>query len=189
MRLTPIEQAPTLLGKIFFAVARRWFGKVPTPYRVVFTRIPQALFAHAQVVNVLDRKLTLDPELRLLLSNHVATLNGCTFCVDISQAVAARRRLSLDKVRALAGYRTDPRFDARERSALAFVEEVTRERQVADATFETLRRHFDEREIVEITWLMAVEHYFNVINRALGIESDGLCAIGDGGGTPSRQAS
>jgi len=177
MRLTPIERAPTLLGKVMFAVMRKLFGTVPTPYRVVFTRLPEALFAQLQIVRVLDRKLRLDPELRLLVSSHVASLNGCTFCVDIGRAMAVKRRMTLDKLGALDAWRTDPRFDDRERAALAYVEEATRTKHVADATFETLRRHFGEREIVEITWLAAVESYFNMINIPLGIESDGLCAI------------
>jgi alkylhydroperoxidase family enzyme len=56
---------------------------------------------------------------------------------------------------------------------------MTRSKRVDDATFAELRRHFDERAIVEITWLAAVENYFNLINLPLGIESDGLCAIAE----------
>jgi alkylhydroperoxidase family enzyme len=188
MRLTPVDRPPTLLARLLFFAMRRTFGRVPTPYRVVFARLPQALLAHALVVWVLDRRLRLDPGLRLLCSTHVAALNDCTFCVDIGRAVAVRRRLPLDKVRALADYRHDPRFDARERAALAYVEEIARSRRVADATFATLQTHFTEREIVEMTWLVAVEHYFNTINLPLGIGSDGLCAVGDAG-APERRAS
>ena len=50
---------------------------------------------------------------------------------------------------------------------------------MGDAIFAALRPHFDEREIVEITWLCAVENSFNLINLPLEIESDGLCAIAE----------
>ncbi|MGO9642184.1 MAG: hypothetical protein ACLP1Y_12880 [Candidatus Acidiferrales bacterium] len=60
---------------------------------------------------------------------------------------------------------------------LAYVEEATRHKRVSDATFEALRKHFKDWEIVEITWLNAVENYYNPINLPLEIESDGLCAI------------
>ena len=50
---------------------------------------------------------------------------------------------------------------------------------VSNATFEALRKHFSEREIVEITWLNAVENYYNLINIPLEIESDGFCAIAE----------
>jgi alkylhydroperoxidase family enzyme len=63
--------------------------------------------------------------------------------------------------------------------ALAYVEEATRTKRVSDDTFAALRRHFGEREIVAITWLNAVENYFNLLNVPLGIEADGLCAIAE----------
>lgn len=68
-------------------------------------------------------------------------------------------------------------FDARERSALAFVKEATTRRNVNDRTFETLREHFGEREIVELTWLMALENFLNLTTVPLGIGSDHLCEI------------
>ena len=183
MRLTPIDRPPTLLSRIMFAVFRRMLGKVPTPYRVVFTRLPQALFAHVMMVGVLDRRLRLDPDLKVLISSHAATLNGCTFCVDIVQAIALLRRPAIsDKLARLHAWRTDPAFSERERAALTYVEQITRDRRVDEATFATLRRHFDEREIVEITWANALEQYFNAINIGLDIGSDGFCAL------PARQA-
>jgi alkylhydroperoxidase family enzyme len=86
----------------------------------------------------------------------------------------------LDKPRKnerLLGHRTRPLFSIRERAALAYAEEATRHKRVSDATFEALRQHFSEREIVEITWVNAVENYYNLINLPLEIKSDGFCAI------------
>jgi alkylhydroperoxidase family enzyme len=84
---------------------------------------------------------------------------------------------SLEKLDALSEYATSPLFTSAERAALAYVEAVTRELHVKDAVFEELRRHFDEREIVEITWLTALESYYNRLAIPLGLESDGLCEI------------
>jgi alkylhydroperoxidase family enzyme len=57
------------------------------------------------------------------------------------------------------------------------VDEATRSKTVGDATFERLREQFSEREIVEITFLNAIENFYNLINLPLEIEEDGLCAI------------
>jgi alkylhydroperoxidase family enzyme len=57
--------------------------------------------------------------------------------------------------------------------------EITRHRHVSDATFETLRKNFNEREIVEITWINAIENYYNLISIPLEIGSDGFCAIAE----------
>jgi alkylhydroperoxidase family enzyme len=178
MRLAPIDRPPTLFARLVFAVLKRFLGRVPTPYRVVFTRMPQALFAHAMMVGVLDRRVTLDPDLKVLLESHVATLNHCAFCLDLVQALALERKPTLrEKLERLDAYRTDPIFGAGERAALAYVESIARSHHVDDATFDELRRHFDEKTIVEITWVNALEQYFNAINVGLGIGSDGFCAV------------
>ena len=179
MRIQPLEQPPTLLTRIAYWGSRWMLGKVMTPMKVVFARVPSALFGHLQIVRALDGKLSIDPELRLLLQTMTAGINRCGFCLDIGRAMAVRRHGDLDKVLAVASYRTDARFTPRERAALAYVEEATRNKQVSDATFAALREHFDDKQIVEITWLNAVENYFNLINVPLEIESDGLCAIAE----------
>ena len=177
-RLAPIDRPPTLFARVLFAALKRFLGRVPTPYRVVFTRMPQALFAHAMMVGVLDRRVTLDPDLKVMLESHVATLNHCTFCLDLVQALALKRNPTLrEKLARLDAYRTDPIFSAAERAALAYVESIARSHHVDDATFAELRRHFDEKAIVEITWVNALEQYFNAINVGLGIGSDGFCAV------------
>ena len=180
MRLEPVEH-PKGLVRIVLGLMRRQFGKLLTPYRVVFARIPPAIWSQLAIYWGLERAITLDKGLQFLVQTHVARLNGCSFCVDIGRAVAMHRSLSLEKVDALESWRTSPCFTPGERAALAYVEEATRQRRVSDATFAELRRHFDERAIVEITWLCAVENYFNLINVPLEIESDGLCAIAERG--------
>lgn len=180
-RLAPLDRPPTLFARLVFFVLRRMLGSVPTPYRTVFARMPRALFAHMMMVTVLDRRLRMPADLRVLIESHVATLNGCTFCLDIVQSMALRRNPSLaDKLARIGDYRTDAAFSDRERAALAYVESATRDRRVDDATFAALRRHFTEEEIVEITWVNALEQYFNTINVSLGIVSDGFCALAPG---------
>jgi hypothetical protein len=44
-------------------------------------------------------------------------------------------------------------------------------------TFSSLSRHYSEREICEIVWLVASEHLYNMTNIGLNIHSDMLCDI------------
>jgi alkylhydroperoxidase family enzyme len=112
----------------------------------------------------------------------------------MAEAMAVDSGVGLEKLQRLAEYPTDPIFDERERAALDYVSEATHRCQVADATFERLQRHFDDREIVEITFVNAAENFYNLFGGPLQIESDGLCAIAlerrglssDGGGAPLR---
>jgi alkylhydroperoxidase family enzyme len=108
-------------------------------------------------------------------------LNGCAFCQDIKRAQAVRTRLGTARFDALADWRTSSAFDARERAALAYVEEATRSKVVSDATFAELARHFDEREIAELTLANAIENFYNLLNLPLEVESDGLEALAAAG--------
>jgi alkylhydroperoxidase family enzyme len=64
-----------------------------------------------------------------------------------------------------------------QRAALDYSTELTRDKQVQSATFARLTRHYNEREICDIVWLVASEHLNNMTNIGLGIGSDGLCEL------------
>jgi alkylhydroperoxidase family enzyme len=179
MRLTPIERPGNPIVRLMYWAMKRQFGRAITPAKVVFARIPRAIAAQLGIYFGLAGKYGFEPGLGLLLQSHVATLNGCSFCVDIGRAVATDRGLGFEKLDAVAEYRTNPLFTPRERAALAYVEEATRTKRVTDQTFATLRTHFTDEQIVAITWVNAVENYFNLLNGPLGIESDGLCSIAE----------
>ncbi len=61
-------------------------------------------------------------------------------------------------------------FAPAERAAIAFAEEMTRARGVSEATFAELRKHFDERAIVEIAAVTACFNYTNRFNTALDMD-------------------
>ncbi len=178
MRIMPLESRNPFL-RLLGWVTRRIFGRELTPYQVIFSRLPRALPGHIGILLGLVGRQAIEPELRLLVQAHVAGLNGCAFCLDIGRAMATYEGLALDKLDAVGSWRTSALFDARERAALAYVEEATRTRRVSDETFAALRAQFDDRQIVALTWLCAVENYFNLLNGPLEIGSDGLCAIAE----------
>ena len=51
--------------------------------------------------------------------------------------------------------------------------------EVPDDLFGELRQHFDERALVELTAMIALENMRARFNRALHIESDSLCRLPD----------
>lgn len=177
MRLTPIEKPPSLLGKLLNLAIRRTLGRPITPSQVIYNRVPAAwrISLAFQLFERFGAKLP--QELMLLLTTHVAMLNGCAFCQDIKRAVAIRSKLGTKRFDALADWRSSPLFSERERAALAYVEEATRTKLVSDATFAELAKHFDEREIAELTLLNAIENFYNLLNLPLEVEADGLEAL------------
>jgi len=180
MRLAPIETPPSLLGKLLNFGIRRMLGRSITPSQVIYNRVPAAwrITLAFQLFERFGAKLP--HELMLLVTTHVAMLNGCEFCQDIKRAQAVREKLGTKRFDALAGWRASPVFNERERAALAYVEEATLTKHVSDATFAELRRHFDEREIAELTLANAIENFYNLLNLPLEIEADGLEALAVG---------
>ena len=68
-------------------------------------------------------------------------------------------------------------YSDEERAALNYVTELTREKAVSPGTFDELTKHYSERQICEIVWLVASEHLYNMTNIGLNIHSDMLCEI------------
>ena len=177
MRLAPIEKPPTLKTRIAAWMMKRQLGRVITPAQVIYHRVPKALDISWAIMKFEAGGLAIDSSLRILVKTWGAMLNRCGFCVDIARAQAVMSRLGLEKFEALPGWRTSPLFDDRERAALAYVEEATRTKLVSDATFAELTKHFDEREIAELTLLNAIENFYNLLNLPLEVEADGLEAL------------
>jgi alkylhydroperoxidase family enzyme len=175
--LPPIEKPRGLLMKLAYYLSRRQFGKVLTPLKVVSARLPPAFALFTTKIGKLDKKLQLPQETVLLIREQVARINVCHFCMDIGRSFAMKATMNEAKFDALDEYRTSPLFTDAERAALEYVTELTTEKKVDQSTFERLARYYSDREICEIVWLVASEHFYNMTNIGLNIHSDMLCDI------------
>ena len=173
--LAPIERPRSPIMKLAYALTRRQFGKVLTPLKVHSARLPLAFASWYQKISKLDRQLSLRPDLAVLIRAQVARINVCEFCIDIGRWVALQASMSEPKLDALERYDTSQLFTDAERAALDYVTDLTRHKKVDPSTFARLKRHFSEREICEIVWLVASEHVYNMTNIGLNIHSDMLC--------------
>lgn len=174
--MKPVEKPAGLKLRIVYSMMRKQLGKTPTPIKVLSARMPSSIKVTTVMYKV-EKKISLEEETKFLVEYFTSLLNGCTFCMDIGKTYVVKADYKLDKFDALMQYRTSDLFSEREKAALGYVEEITRERRVSDETFENLKQHFSEKEIIELTYLVAVQTFTNLSNIALGIESDGLCEI------------
>lgn len=169
LRLDPVDEPDDWRTWLAYRLAEWQMGTVITPMKVVQARFPESLRL-AYEMNKLEDRLTLDDALRVRLKRHVAALNGCAFCTDMADAQA-------QEVDGATPGENGAAPSDRVQTALDYATAVTDTVSVDDATFERLRAHFSEREIVEITWLCATENYYNRMAVPLGIGSDGLCSV------------
>jgi len=176
--LPPIEKPKGLLMKLVYAITRRQFGKVLTPIKVFSARLPLVFGQFYGKISSLDKKLLLPPETVMLIREQVAQINVCLFCIDIGRYFTIKQSMNQAKFDALNQYRTSSLFSDAERATLDYVTELTRNKSVEPETFSRLARYYSERQICEIVWLVASEHFYNMTNVALNIHSDSFCDIG-----------
>jgi alkylhydroperoxidase family enzyme len=175
--LPPIEKPKSLLIRLAYAMTRGQFGKVLTPVKVVYARMPVAFGMFIGKISKLDKKLELPMETQFLVREQVARINVCEFCMDIGRALVIKASMNEAKFDALDDYRVSTLFSESERALLDYVTELTRDRQVKPETFARLADHYSDRQICEIVWLAASEHLYNITNIGLNIHSDMLCDI------------
>lgn len=173
MNLAPIEKPKGLMLKMAYRMVRGKFGKVLTPLKVIYARKPALMFVAQKIDGVTAKKLSFDQTFRLLVQTHTSNLNGCPFCKDFRRAQTVMAKIGLDRYQALADYQTSNLFNERERAALTYATSVVKHDTTAEI-FADVKKHFSESEIVELTWLIAVEIYYAKLMIPFGIESDGL---------------
>jgi alkylhydroperoxidase family enzyme len=149
---------------------------VLTPVKVHSARLPAGFGMFYAKIGKLDKKLTLPRETVLLIRERVAQINICSFCMDIGRSFAIKEMMREAKF-ALDEYRTSALFTDPERAALDYVTELTKDKKVNPNTFARIARHYSEREICEMVWLVASEHLYNMTNLGLNIRSDMLCDL------------
>lgn len=175
--LKPVEIPASPLWKMIYSFSRRTFGKVLTPLKIMSVRLPLGFAFFSMKISKLDKKLRLPPEQVMLVRHQVARLNVCLFCIDIARSFTIKSSMNQAKFDALDDYHTSSLFSAAERAMLDFVTLLTKERRMDVETFSALAKHFPEREICEIVWIVSTEFYYNIGNIGLNIHSDMLCDI------------
>ena len=102
--------------------------------------------------------------MRRLVELRVSQINGCTYCIWLHTKQLRELGEAEAKVAAVEGWRLADQFAAAERAALEWAEHVTRiaEGAPSDTSFTAVRRHFDERQTVDLTAIVA---NMNALNR------------------------
>jgi AhpD family alkylhydroperoxidase len=95
----------------------------------------------------------LEPKLLELVKFRASQMNGCAYCMDMHSKDARQAGESEQRLFTISSWRETPFFTERERAALAWTEAVTRisPESVDDGLYAEVRKHFSEKEIVDLT--------------------------------------
>jgi AhpD family alkylhydroperoxidase len=111
----------------------------------------------------------LDHGLIHLLKMRASQINGCAYCIDMHSKDARALGETEQRLYKLDAWRETPFYTDRERAALAWTEAVTLVSQthVPDSIYDELRKHFSEKEIVDLTLLVGTINVWNRLAIAL----------------------
>jgi AhpD family alkylhydroperoxidase len=112
----------------------------------------------------------LDSQLLEIVKLRASQINGCAFCVNLHTTSARDAGVDDQRLHMVSAWMHANSFTARERTALRWCEEVTRLSDAApsaDAVAE-LQRHFNDEQIVALTWAVAVINAWNRVAVSLG---------------------
>jgi AhpD family alkylhydroperoxidase len=106
---------------------------------------------------------SLDESLVNLVYLRVSQINGCAYCVDLHTRDAIKAGESQRRLHNVVTWREAPFFSERERAAFAWAESLTLVAKTGapDADYDAVRQHFDDKELADLTYAIALMNAFN----------------------------
>ncbi len=124
-------------------------------------------------LNAVRWKTQLDGKLRELVVIRVGILNRVDYVIKAHvPKLALEEGLTLEQCGALADWHNSGLFAEAQRAALAYTDVMTRDIRVPDAVHAELRRHFSERQIVELAVLIGTYNMHTRVLAALQIDPE-----------------
>lgn len=137
--------------------------------RIPFFQLAQPQL-HAMIgLSASVKKSALGMRLIELVDLRVSQINGCGVCIDMHWRALMKLDVDPRHINAVAGWRDAPWFNERERAALHWAETVNAipARDPSDDDFALLKSQFNEGEIAELSYAIAVIKAWNVLNISL----------------------
>jgi 4-carboxymuconolactone decarboxylase len=149
-------------------------GKLINIYRMLLNSpaLAESWFNHS---NAVRWKTTLDGRLREIVIIRMGHLTRSQYVLrQHVPSLALADGLTLAECDALADWRPTSLFSERERAALAYADTMTRDIEVPDVIFAEIKRHFDQRQIVELTVLIGSYNMNARVLQALQLDLEPL---------------
>src|SRR6185436_10307222 len=98
-----------------------------------------------------------------LVKMRASQINGCAYCLDMHSKALRRNGETEQRIYLLNAWHESPLYTPRERAALAWTEALTRvaDAHPSSAVCDEVRKHFDEKELVDLTILIGMINLWN----------------------------
>jgi alkylhydroperoxidase family enzyme len=172
----PKAELTGVYGAVVKRMSRRMFGEVAEPVEVAWhnRKVLDLSFTLGRKTQKWDR---CDADLKSFAHMAVASLVGCSWCLDLGYFMAANEGLDLTKAREVPRWRESDVFTPLERDVLEYAEAMTvTPPTVTDELSARLLDRLGASAMVELTAFIALANLYTRNNTALGIESQGFAA-------------
>ncbi|MFC7496056.1 MULTISPECIES: carboxymuconolactone decarboxylase family protein [unclassified Nocardioides] len=172
----PPKEITGLYGAMVKKFAGRMFGQVPESLGVMWHHLPvlKASMAYGQKVQKWDR---CDEGLKSFAHMAVASLVGCSWCLDFNYFMAHNHGLDVERAREIPRWRESDVFSPLEREVLGYAEAMSQTPPtVTDEMVASLLEQLGPDGVIELTSVIGMANLTTRSNTALGIESEGFSA-------------
>ncbi len=171
VRAIPPTELPSNVAQIYEAFAQSY-----GPFRnqvAVFANVPPAVEHLMGLLMELKARKAVPWRYIELAIVTVSKVNQCQYCVGHHTEPLKVEGVSQDAIDLLPRYEDNPGLDLVDKLVVEYSIAVTVDaRRVKDILFRSLRDHFTEAQIVELTMRIALAGFFNRFNEALRIGDD-----------------
>ncbi|TSE01140.1 carboxymuconolactone decarboxylase family protein [Skermania sp. ID1734] len=169
----PKAEITGIFGALAKSYSRRVLGRVPEPLGVYWHNRP-VLKTVMGVGAKIQKWDACDESLKSFAHMAVASMIGCSWCLDFGYFQAFNEHLDMNKAREVPRWRESNAFTQRERDVMEYAEAMTTTPPtVDDDMVANLLAQLGEAAMVELTAFIAVANMNARGNVALGIESEG----------------
>jgi alkylhydroperoxidase family enzyme len=163
-------------GAIVKRMSIKMLGEVAEPVEVVWHNQKVLNFSFS-VARQVKKWHECDENLKSFAHMAVASMVGCSFCLDLGYFQAHNEGLDVTKAREVPRWRESDAFTPLERDVLEYAEAMTRTPPtVTDELSARLLAALGPAAMVELTTFIALTNFMTRGNVAMGIESQGFSA-------------
>ncbi len=172
----PKAEITGLYGAILKTVSKKMFGDVPEALEVAWHN-KQVLKFGFGIGQKIRKWHECDENLKSFAHMAVASLIGCSACLDLGYFMAHNEGLDEAKAREVPRWRESDVFTPLERDVMAYAEAMSQTPPtVTDELSARLLEALGAPALLELTAVIGLANYAARNNTALGIEEEGLAA-------------
>ena len=170
----PTTEITGVQGALVKRFAKKTLGQVPEPLGVYWHN-RKVLRGYLAISSQSQKWEVCDPGLKSFAHMAVASLIGCSWCLDFGYFQAHNEKLDLEKAREVPRWRESEVFTPLERDVMAYAEAMSQTPPtVTDEMAARLLKQLGAPAMVELTSVIALANVYARTNVAFGIESDGF---------------